>query len=63
MSGSAEQGEPGAETGDPAPVTRRARFKVNKPAPKALTFGTGEPSFVKAGGRSPGAPAPLAESG
>ncbi len=54
--------EASESTGDRGPIVQRARIKVNRPAPRTKTFGTGEPAFVKAEGRSPGAP-PLAESG
>jgi hypothetical protein len=41
---------------DDAPEAPRSRVraKVNRPAPRTQSFGTGEPGFVKAAGRSPG---------
>ena len=42
--------------GEGAPDAQRSRIraKVNRPPPKTQSFGTGEPGFVKARGRSPG---------
>lgn len=54
---------PDEKSGDRHPVISRARARVNRPPPATKSFGTGEPGFVKVPGRSPGAPAPLADSG
>jgi hypothetical protein len=48
--------EPEEAVSDEAPDAPRSRIRarVNRPAPKTKSFGTGEPGFVKAQGRSPG---------
>ncbi|HZV01582.1 MAG TPA: hypothetical protein VFF73_33035 [Planctomycetota bacterium] len=48
--------EPEEAVSEEAPDAPRSRIRarVNRPAPKTKSFGTGEPGFVKAPGRSPG---------